>query len=504
MHTQEFQVSNPSVQHKASFRAYSTANDKETLKQTLTHQRNYFVKFLKELDLESRSFYVDTFNDQHSFSQHAGVVLKVVNSYMQKWMQPFSYNEEEKTRIVNEFQNLEQRFQSYSQADLQTRQQIVKEAEELVLHALNVMVFEKRQAVELSPHFLHEAEEYYIDSLSNNHSYNSKNQRISIEQTEQRSEGWHQQRLLRLTASDFSTALGLWGQERVEELFAAKVGYGIPFQGNEATQYGEQMEATALEQYVKFTGFKVSHSGLVGYKNERCEWLAGSPDGLIDGIQYEREQFSGYQQSCFQQGKKGLLEIKCPHLRNFPYNSFPPYYMPQIQGLMQFTDRTWCHLYSWTQGSSALFYIERDDNYWEVIVDLLKQFWWKHAVPARRLYELYGQESAEEQVPLVNAQTIETVRKLNKDLASKAVKYSFEHEVQQVAEHKDNDEQRKILPAEKTYNGQLGKGHEQKQIVYQDENLAIDAGQQISEQKQKFLTPPWNRAVQQSVGGSMS
>ncbi|CAI7863794.1 unnamed protein product [Closterium sp. NIES-53] len=109
-------------------------------------------------------------------------------------------------------------------------------------------------------------------------------------------------------------------------------------------------------------------------------WLGASPDGLLPS---DRLCFHSSPQS------PGVLEIKCPFNRGSPlsatpYPSIPVYYMPQIQGLLEIFDRDWLDFFVWTEmGGTALFRVERDKQYWELLFTALEEFWRVYVVPAK-------------------------------------------------------------------------------------------------------------------------
>ncbi|KAJ1414162.1 YqaJ viral recombinase [Sesbania bispinosa] len=107
-------------------------------------------------------------------------------------------------------------------------------------------------------------------------------------------------------------------------------------------------------------------------------WLAASPDGVVDSLLYELPS-------------RGVLEIKCPYFygdmsKAFPWSRIPVHYIPQAQGLMEILGRDWMDFYVWTVNGSSLFRLHRDAEYWDIMKMALSDFWWKHVQPARELY----------------------------------------------------------------------------------------------------------------------
>ncbi|KAK3018572.1 hypothetical protein RJ639_004297 [Escallonia herrerae] len=190
---------------------------------------------------------------------------------------------------------------------------------------------------------------------------------------------WQEQRKHKLTASTFAQAVGLWPRRRVQ-LWLEKIGAIQPFAGSLATCWSNIKEEEALERYKLITGNAVIFPEFQVYlkTNPEDNWLAASPDGVIDT-------------SVHGLPSQGLLEIKCPFFdgdmsKGFPWTRIPLYCIPQAQGLMEILDREWMDFYVWTPKGSSLFRIFRDQEYWNVLKIALSDFWWKHAQPARKLY----------------------------------------------------------------------------------------------------------------------
>ncbi|KAJ4950844.1 hypothetical protein NE237_027676 [Protea cynaroides] len=190
---------------------------------------------------------------------------------------------------------------------------------------------------------------------------------------------WREQRKHKLTASTFGGTVGFWPGRRVQ-LWLEKLGAIEPFTGNLATCWNNIKEEEALERYKLITGNSVyfPEFQIHGKKNPEDEWLAASPDGVVDQVVYGLPS-------------RGVLEIKCPFFggdmqKAFPWKRIPLYYIPQAQGLMEILDRDWMDFYVWTPNGSSLFRINRDVEYWNLMKLALSDFWWKHVQPARDLY----------------------------------------------------------------------------------------------------------------------
>ncbi|TVU15484.1 hypothetical protein EJB05_39007 [Eragrostis curvula] len=207
---------------------------------------------------------------------------------------------------------------------------------------------------------------------------------LSSSDVAQRSEEWFALRKDKLTTSTFSTALGFWAGNRRAELWNEKV-FGpteikLADAARSAMDWGTNHESIAIEQYTSITGRMVGTLGFAVHTEANSGWLGASPDGIL-----------GYEPDA------GILEVKCPFNKGkpelaLPWRVMPYYYMPQVQGLMEIMDRDWVELYCWTPNGSSLFRVPRDRAYWELMHDVLREFWWGNVMPARELV-LLGKEA---------------------------------------------------------------------------------------------------------------
>ncbi|KAI9086168.1 hypothetical protein K1719_031889 [Acacia pycnantha] len=102
----------------------------------------------------------------------------------------------------------------------------------------------------------------------------------------------------KLTASTFPAAIGFWPRRRVQ-LWLEKLGAIEPFSGSDATDWSNVKEEEALERYKLMTGNNVMFRKFQVYNaNPDDEWLAASPDGIVERMVYELPS-------------QGVLEIKC-------------------------------------------------------------------------------------------------------------------------------------------------------------------------------------------------
>lgn len=166
----------------------------------------------------------------------------------------------------------------------------------------------------------------------------------------QQNEQWFKDREGKLTASQFGQAAGLAPGSR-QQLWRRIMGLET-FEGNEATQWGQDHESVALEEYERFQQVKADQVGFVPHPEH--SWLGGSPDFLI--------------------GLEGLGEIKCPFSKEI-YKAIPPHYMAQIQGLMEITNRDWCDFVVWVPDGMRIWRVERSTEYWQWLHLQLADFW---------------------------------------------------------------------------------------------------------------------------------
>ncbi|KAI5072910.1 hypothetical protein GOP47_0013016 [Adiantum capillus-veneris] len=230
----------------------------------------------------------------------------------------------------------------------------------------------------------------------------------------QRTEQWQELRQDRLTASTFASVLGFFGNFRRTEVWAQKLGLLKPFPGNTATDWGIKREAEAIQMYEEFTGMTVKYLAFKIYQegDKRKEWIGGSPDGLVE--------------PGLPEASSGILEVKCPYNSGkpefcVPWSEVPFHHMPQIQGLMEILDRDWLDVFVWTMNGCALFRVERDPDYWELIFDVLKDFWWGSVVPGKRALESQKKIDVNVFKPILRHKMTPTAVRESKRLSKKAL-----------------------------------------------------------------------------------
>ena len=166
----------------------------------------------------------------------------------------------------------------------------------------------------------------------------------------QKTDEWFKAREGKLTASSFGQAAGLGPGSR-QQLWRRQMGMEI-FEGNPATMWGEEHESDAVAAYQKAESVSVDLVGFVPHPT--LAWLGCSPDFLV--------------------GSEGLGEIKCP-FSQIIYPEIPTYYMAQMQGGMQITNRQWCDFVVWTPEQMSIRRVARSNEYWDWLHLRLADFW---------------------------------------------------------------------------------------------------------------------------------
>jgi len=166
----------------------------------------------------------------------------------------------------------------------------------------------------------------------------------------QGTEAWFKEREGKLTASAFGQAAGLGPGSR-QQLWRRLMRLE-EFTGNEATDWGTEHEPVALDAYQAATGELADLAGFVPHPT--LDWLGGSPDLLVRA--------------------EGMGEIKCPFSKQL-YPEIPPYYLAQVQGLLEVTGRAWCDFICWTPEAMSITRVWRSRTYWDWLHLRLAEFW---------------------------------------------------------------------------------------------------------------------------------
>lgn len=197
---------------------------------------------------------------------------------------------------------------------------------------------------------------------------------LALPQHEQRSPEWFAQRYTKLTSSDAATVLGLGPYGKPHELLFKKCGYDPkPFVSNIATLHGQKWEDTAIELYCRITGRVNFNFGCICYTdvhkdfsdyNSKCNFLAGSPDGIAESLHDANEE-------------PVLLEVKCPYRRPIKDGYIPVYYYPQVQLNLFICDLSIADFIEFCPNTNKLniVRIAKDMNWINTNLPCLIQFW---------------------------------------------------------------------------------------------------------------------------------
>lgn len=179
----------------------------------------------------------------------------------------------------------------------------------------------------------------------------------------QRSPAWHQARKGRVTGSIAGAVLGLSPNMKREQAMRLLVrdALGAPRETTEFVEknilaHGRHYEEGALWEYEMTTDNTVVECGFFPYE----DWSGASPDGLI--------------------GDDGIVEIKTPWGKRkdavpvFKTLNEQPHYYAQIQIELLSTGRQWCDFYQWTPVDNKLERVQRDQDWLDRHLPILRQF----------------------------------------------------------------------------------------------------------------------------------
>ena len=174
---------------------------------------------------------------------------------------------------------------------------------------------------------------------------------------QQRSAAWHIARRGKLTASNLGASLGLVSYTSRKVAYSRALGLD-KFQGNDATQWGNDNEMNGILAYQAKTGNLVAPTGLHVHRD--YDWLAGSPDGFV--------------------GERGMIEVKCPFYFKRDgsgriHKTVPAHYYCQMNALMEICDRDWCDYICWSPEGMAVYRVKRDPDCFEILLHFYAQFY---------------------------------------------------------------------------------------------------------------------------------
>lgn len=177
---------------------------------------------------------------------------------------------------------------------------------------------------------------------------------------EQGSEGWHKQRVGRVTGSRAGAILGLSPFQTREDVLRQMVreyhGAENEVKDNPAFAWGRANEATAVGIFEMKTGLNVDECGFFEYE----DWAGASPDGLI--------------------GDDAVFECKCPFgLRKVENPKFKtlleqPHYMSQCQMELLCTGRSKAYFYQWSPNGDVWVEVGIDEHWRSAAIPELKAF----------------------------------------------------------------------------------------------------------------------------------
>lgn len=72
--------------------------------------------------------------------------------------------------------------------------------------------------------------------------------------------------------------------------------------------------------------------------------------------------------------------------------------------------------YVWTPKGSSLFRVQRDEDYWELIMPALSDFWWKHVQPAKILRATGERKDVSKLKPVARHKLFEVIRRKSEAL----------------------------------------------------------------------------------------
>jgi len=158
----------------------------------------------------------------------------------------------------------------------------------------------------------------------------------------------------RLTASVFSSAIGINPYQSRQALYRQIKGIDEPFTGNEATQYGNDNEQNAIDAYELDQNVIVTKSGehQEFIIDNAFDWLGCTPDGFT---------------------ADRLVEAKCPFYKM--YDDVPAHYMAQVQGQMFIAEMDQCDFFAWSPEEIRIWRVDFSEAYWAMMLPLLCNFW---------------------------------------------------------------------------------------------------------------------------------
>lgn len=186
---------------------------------------------------------------------------------------------------------------------------------------------------------------------------------------------WHDERRAVLGASDFAIIGGGNTYQSELYLWALKTGRMLPWEGNEATDRGQRLEAGVMSRWLVANDAELCDSP--GFLLGGEGWYGGHPDGF----------------ATLDNGKTVCIEVKTT--TDTALDAVQKYWM-QCQtylGLARengWPDMTDCHLYVATLdafspdhldlASYETFVVKHDESVWQDMLLLRRAWWYEHVV----------------------------------------------------------------------------------------------------------------------------
>lgn len=164
-------------------------------------------------------------------------------------------------------------------------------------------------------------------------------------------------RLGRITGSRIPKVLGisLYGSraDLLREMTRQALDAPAEWDGNIATEYGQEHESDGIDAFERRTGILV-HSGQEIQVHPTIDYLAATPDGLI--------------------GTDGVLEVKAPYMARYISIDERPDYQAQCQLLMEITGRRYTEFVVWRPSGASFSRLERDPEWLPSVMPQIDAF----------------------------------------------------------------------------------------------------------------------------------
>ena len=151
----------------------------------------------------------------------------------------------------------------------------------------------------------------------------------------------------RITGSRVAGILGVdkyrTRDDVMREMVRDYLGADPEFEGNDATEWGNDHEEDARAEYERITGQLVLDAQDFVIHPD-MPWLGVSPDGLI--------------------GSDGMTEFKCPYRARYTKLAEKPEYAAQIQLQLEVTGRAWCDFVIYRVGEPLIIEHVDADQEW--------------------------------------------------------------------------------------------------------------------------------------------